>query len=30
MPKSIPTLTLADAGQIIAAGEAKAEQIGVS
>jgi len=29
MPRSIQTLTLADARQIIAAGEAKAEQIGV-
>ena len=29
MPRAIQTLTLADARQIIAAGEAKAEQIGV-
>lgn len=29
MPRAIETLTLADARQIIAAGEAKAEQIGV-
>jgi uncharacterized protein GlcG (DUF336 family) len=29
MPRSIETLTLADARQIIAAGEAKAEQLGI-
>jgi len=29
MPRAIETLTLADARQIIAAGEAKAEQIGI-
>jgi len=29
MPRSIQTLTLADARQIIAAGEAKAEQLGI-
>lgn len=29
MPRTIETLTLADARQIIAAGEAKAEQIGI-